>query len=113
MASVNLLSARIKETRCFPVTCSARRDDIKLKDVRFASLDANQAGWQPLKECQDLAALQLPANNHLPGGINAMNLKDRLGDIETDCRNRLHGASESWEPQQRPHPWHSRRFIPS
>jgi hypothetical protein len=25
------------------------------------------------------------------GGINAMNLKDRLGDVETDCRNRLHG----------------------
>jgi hypothetical protein len=39
-----------------------------------------------------------------------MDLKDRLGDIETDCCNRLHrwllqivGASK-----QRPHTWHSR-----
>src|SRR6516162_5598346 len=39
-----------------------------------------------------------------------MHLKDRLGDIETDCRNRLHrwllrimGASNG-----APYPWHSR-----
>jgi len=42
--------------------------------------------------------LQLPANSHLAGGINAMSLKDRLGDVETDCRGRLHGSlSGSWE----------------
>jgi hypothetical protein len=29
-----------------------------------------------------------------------MGLKDRLPDIQTDCRNRLHGSSfESWELQ--------------
>src|ERR1039457_4908220 len=28
--------------------------------------------------------------NHLASGINAVDLKHRLGDIETDCRNRLH-----------------------
>ena len=33
----------------------------------------------------------VPADHHLAGSINAMNLKDRFGDIETDCRNRLHG----------------------
>jgi hypothetical protein len=37
-----------------------------------------------------LATLQLAANNHLIG-INAMNLKDRLGNVETRCHNRLHG----------------------
>jgi hypothetical protein len=58
---------------------------------RGASLNANQAWRQLLKERQDLATLQLAANNHLAGTINAMNLKDRLGDVETDCRNRLHG----------------------
>jgi hypothetical protein len=39
-----------------------------------------------------VATLQLPANNDLAGGINAMNLKDRLGDVETDCRDCLHGS---------------------
>jgi len=58
---------------------------------RSASLDANQVQRHLLEERQPLAALQLAANNHLARGINAMNLKDRLGGIETDCRNRLHG----------------------
>src|SRR5262249_34121619 len=31
-----------------------------------------------------------PAQDHLAGRVNSMHLKDRLGDIETDCRNRLH-----------------------
>jgi hypothetical protein len=30
-------------------------------------------------------ASQLTADDHLAGCINAMYLKDRLGDIETDC----------------------------
>src|SRR4249919_3296519 len=49
-----------------------------------------------------MPAPQLTAHKHLAGCINAMDLKDRLGDIETDCRNRLHrellqivGASNS------------------
>ena len=33
---------------------------------RGASLDTNQAWWQLLKERQDVAALQLTANDHLP-----------------------------------------------
>jgi hypothetical protein len=32
----------------------------------------------------------LPAENHITVRIDAMNLKDRLCDIETDRRNRLH-----------------------
>src|SRR5271169_6136560 len=58
---------------------------------RGTSLNPNKACWQPLEERKDLATLQLPADHHLAGSIDAMNLKDRFGDIETDCRNRLHG----------------------
>src|SRR6266446_2693660 len=57
---------------------------------RSASLNPNQAWWQLLEECQNGATLQLAANDHLAGSINTMNLKDRFGDIETNCRNRLH-----------------------
>jgi hypothetical protein len=57
---------------------------------RGTSLDANQARWQLLKERQDMATLELAADDNLAGTINAMHLKDRLGDIETDCRDRLH-----------------------
>src|SRR2546429_468469 len=32
-----------------------------------------------------------PADHHLTTGINSMNLEDGLGDVETDCRDRLHG----------------------
>jgi hypothetical protein len=35
--------------------------------------------------------LQLTADHHLTGGINAVHLKNRLRDIETNCRDRLHG----------------------
>jgi hypothetical protein len=58
---------------------------------RGTSLNPNKACWQPLEERKDLATHQLPADHHLAGSINAMNLKDRFGDIETDCGNRLHG----------------------
>jgi hypothetical protein len=58
---------------------------------RGASLYANQAWWQLLKERQYVATLQLAANYRLAGGINSVHLEDRLGDIETDCRDRLHG----------------------
>ena len=37
-----------------------------------------------------VTALQLTADDHLPGSINAVHLKDRLGDVETDCPDRLH-----------------------
>ena len=47
---------------------------------RGASLDANQAGWQLLKECQHVATLQLAADDHLAASVNAMNLESRLGD---------------------------------
>jgi hypothetical protein len=59
---------------------------------RGACLYADQASWQLLEERQDVATLQLPADDHLTRGINSLNLEDRLRDVETDCRDRLHGS---------------------
>jgi|SRR6266545_3594829 len=36
--------------------------------------------------------LQLAADDHLATSIDAVDLKDRLGDVETDCRDCLHGS---------------------
>ena len=57
---------------------------------RSASLDADKARWQLLEEWQNLAALQLSANNNIALRVHPMNLEDRLGDIETDRCDRLH-----------------------
>src|SRR5262249_50796443 len=38
----------------------------------------------------DVATLQLTAEDHLAIGVNAVHLKTRLGDVETDCLNCLH-----------------------
>src|SRR5215471_15381927 len=43
---------------------------------RSTSLNPNQAWWQLLEERKDVATLQLPADHHPTGSINAMNLKD-------------------------------------
>jgi hypothetical protein len=59
---------------------------------RGASLNADQTWWQLLEERQNRATLQLAADGHLASGINAVDLKDRLGDVQTDCRDRLHGS---------------------
>jgi hypothetical protein len=58
---------------------------------RGASLNADQAWRQLLKERQDGATLQLATDDHLAGSIDAVDLENRLGNVETDCRDRLHG----------------------
>jgi hypothetical protein len=64
-----------------------KRENVWLRrSGRSTGLDADQAGRQPLKEGQDVATLQLPADNHLTRSINAVDLEHRLGNIETDCR---------------------------
>jgi hypothetical protein len=55
-----------------------------------AGFDANEAGRKLLEECQDVAALQLTPDYHLAFNVNSMDLKNRFGDVETDCRDRLH-----------------------
>jgi hypothetical protein len=53
-------------------------------------LYAPKARRQLLGKSQDKAALQLPTDDYPALRINAVDLKRRLGDIETDCCNTLH-----------------------
>src|SRR5262245_62053122 len=63
---------------------------------RSAGLDPDQARRKLLEERQNVAPSQLTADNHPAFNINAMDLKHRLGDVETNSRNRLHvGSSEN------------------
>src|SRR5262249_36387908 len=55
-----------------------------------AGLHTNEARRHFLEERQDVATLQLTAEDHLAIGVNAVHLKTRLGDVETDCLNCLH-----------------------
>src|ERR1039457_4115805 len=57
---------------------------------RGTSLDADQAWREFLKKRQDIAALQLTTDDDLALRINTVDLEYRLGDIETDSRDRLH-----------------------
>src|SRR5262245_35699691 len=57
---------------------------------RSAGFDANEARRQLLKEWQNVSALELTTNDYITCCINSVNLKNRLGDIETDCCDRLH-----------------------
>src|SRR5690348_3365880 len=57
---------------------------------RSAGFDADEARRQPLKEWQNVPALELTANDYITCRVNSVDLKNRLGDIETDCRDRLH-----------------------
>jgi hypothetical protein len=43
---------------------------------RGASFDTDQTWRQLLEERQDIATLQLPANNHLAASVNAINLEN-------------------------------------
>jgi len=58
---------------------------------RGTGFDTNQARRQILEKGQDVTPLQLPADDHLATGVNAVDLEYRLGNVETDCRDRLHG----------------------
>jgi hypothetical protein len=59
----------------------------------FALVTASQMEARPqlLEEWQNVSALELTTNDYIPCRINSVNLKNRLGDIETNCRDRLHG----------------------
>src|SRR5258707_10868365 len=57
---------------------------------RCAGLNADEAWRQLLEECQDITSLQLPADDHVAYHVDAVNLKNRLGDVETNCSDRLH-----------------------
>jgi hypothetical protein len=57
---------------------------------RRAGLETDQAGRQFLKERQNVMALQLAADDHLPLSVDAVNLKNGLRDVESDRRDPLH-----------------------
>jgi hypothetical protein len=57
-----------------------------------------------LKERQHITPLQLTADDHLARGINAMHLKYRLRNIETDRANLAHGRLPSMWFASRNHP---------
>src|SRR6516164_660601 len=58
---------------------------------RAASLNANQTRRQGLEERQYFRPLQLPPQYWLASCIDAVQLEDPLGDVQTDCGN-LHGG---------------------
>ena len=60
---------------------------------RGAGFDTNQARRQLLEEGQDVAPLELTAEDDIAFRIDAVNLKNRLRDVETNCRDRLHGLA--------------------
>jgi hypothetical protein len=67
---------------------------------RGASLDPNQTYWQFLEERKDGATLQLAADEHLAGGINAVDLQ-AVTTIGLDIAKsvfQMSSSSESWEP---------------
>jgi hypothetical protein len=58
---------------------------------RGTGFHANQARRLFLEEGQHLRAAQLAADNHRAQTINAMDLKNVLRKIYTDCDNFVHG----------------------
>jgi hypothetical protein len=56
-----------------------------------AGLHTHQAGRLFLEEGQQLGPPQLPAHDHGPRRVNAVDLKNVLRKINTDCDNFVHG----------------------
>src|SRR5207247_11429762 len=71
---------------------------------RCAGLDTDETRRQLLEESNDVTPLQLAPDDHLAFRVNAMDLKNRLCDVETNRRDRLHGPvlrirSPPWRPR--------------
>src|SRR5215472_3997658 len=82
---------------------------------RSAGFHADEARRQLLKEIQNVPALELTANDYITRRVNSVDLKNRLSDIETNCRDRLHvwllrivGASTAPTSMALPCRWRSR-----
>jgi hypothetical protein len=52
-----------------------------------ACLHADQARWQAAEEADDLAPAELTTDQNLSALVNAVDLKDVLGEIKTNCRD--------------------------
>src|SRR5262244_3513644 len=82
---------------------------------RSTGFHADEARRQLLKEWQNVPALELTANDDITCRVNSVDLKNRLSDIETNCRDRLHawllrivGASTAPTSMALPCRWRSR-----
>src|SRR5215471_2912097 len=82
---------------------------------RSAGFHADETRRQLLKEWQNVPALELTANDYITCRVNSVDLKNRLSDIETNCRDRLHvwllrivGASTAPTSMALPCRWRSR-----
>src|SRR5262245_10755496 len=82
---------------------------------RSAGFHADEARRQLLKEWQNVPALEPTANDYITCRVNCVDLKNRLSDIETNCRDRLHvwllrivGASTAPTSMALPCRWRSR-----
>src|SRR5215471_19027465 len=82
---------------------------------RSAGFHADETRRQLLKEWQNVAALESTANDYITRRVNSVDLKNRLSDIETDRRDRLHawilrivGASTAPTSMALPCRWRSR-----
>src|SRR5262245_49421753 len=58
-------------------------------------LNADEAGWQAREELQQLRPANALADHYRPIGVHAVDLKNRLPDIETDRANLAHGRLPS------------------
>src|SRR5262249_49611043 len=82
---------------------------------RGAGFHADETRRQLLKERQNVPALESTANDYITRRVNSVDLKNRLSDIETDRRDRLHawllrivGASTAPTSMALPCRWRSR-----
>ena len=68
-------------------------------------LHGHRAGWQRCQEREELAAAQLLAKDHRARAVSPMELKDGLGEIESDGAHLVHGRLLEWPAT--PSLWHT------
>jgi len=59
---------------------------------RCTGLNTHDTRRQLLEERQDMPALQLTADNHIASRVDAVDLKNRLREVETDRCDRFHAS---------------------
>jgi hypothetical protein len=86
------------------------RADISQRQTKIMEIDGNSRLAASTRRSSDLAPTA--PDDHIAFGVNAMDLKNRLCDVETDCRNRLrspvlrirspHGDHGTYVPVEEP-----------
>ena len=56
-------------------------------------LDADEAGVKASEEFQHLATAQWLTNDYLAASVDAVNLENIFGKVESDCNNLIHGMA--------------------